>query len=256
VFVADLYSDIPQYEIPAPESARSRAHRLALAFIKRRQALPTRHIFAGVAAVALSVVVHAILLGSFVWGWAAVNSRRPDARGVGAGLADSSQGDVMTMIFISEPQAAAKPSEANDMPSRDLTARDLGPDSSLTVDLAQVADAATVQIAEATDSADRATLFDRYRGQITAQIERSWVRPRISIGNTLFQCQVAITQDQRGNVLEVRLQDCNGGGRWQQSLVNAIQSASPLPAPPEAAVFSSTLTLRIESMEYPTSPQL
>jgi hypothetical protein len=131
-----------------------------------------------------------------------------------------------------------------------LKVRVLSPDPYPAIDLAHAADTATVQSPEAHDAADRALLFGRYMGQVNARIERAWLRPRTAIENTLFQCQVAITQDKRGNVLEVTLQHCNGDGRWQQSLVNAIQSASPLPAPPTPEVFSGTLTSRFESTVY------
>ncbi len=53
-----------------------------------------------------------------------------------------------------------------------------------------------------------------------------------------------------GNVKEVALAQCNGSTRWQLSLVQAIQSASPLPAPPNPDVFSSTLHLAFKAEEY------
>jgi hypothetical protein len=43
-------------------------------------------------------------------------------------------------------------------------------------------------------------------------------------------------------VQEIEIAQCNGDIRWQTSLVHAIQSASPLPAPPDPKVFSHTLT--------------
>jgi len=47
----------------------------------------------------------------------------------------------------------------------------------------------------------------------------------------------------RGEVQEVTLQRCNDDPTWQVSLVQAIQRASPLSAPPNEDVFSDVITL-------------
>ena len=46
------------------------------------------------------------------------------------------------------------------------------------------------------------------------------------------------------------MQQCNGDPRWQSSLVQAIQSASPLPAPPDPNVFSNLLSLELDSDQF------
>jgi hypothetical protein len=97
------------------------------------------------------------------------------------------------------------------------------------------------------DQVGQALMFGRYLGQITARISRAWARPRTPIGDESFSCRVQIQQDRSGTVKEIMLRQCNGDTRWQLSLVRAIQSASPLPAPPDPAVFTSSLTLRMES---------
>jgi len=95
-------------------------------------------------------------------------------------------------------------------------------------------------------------LFGRYQGQITARIERAWIRPRTPIPGDTFACRVKILQDARGNVQDVTPQVCNGTPRWQHSLVRAIYSASPLPAPPDPAVFSATMSrLRLDLPRRP-----
>jgi hypothetical protein len=48
-------------------------------------------------------------------------------------------------------------------------------------------------------------------------------------------------------VVGIKLDRCNGGERWQQSLVSAIRTASPLPAPPDASVYADQLSLSFES---------
>ena len=58
-----------------------------------------------------------------------------------------------------------------------------------------------------------------------------------------FLCQASIEQDSFGNVREVALDHCNGTPAWQRSLVDAIKSASPLPAPADPAVFSPKIQM-------------
>ena len=102
----------------------------------------------------------------------------------------------------------------------------------------------------ADDPSDRAALFGRYAGQINARVFRAWLRPRTPIGSPSFTCRARIEQDPAGNVKEVMLQNCNGDTRWQLSVVHAIQSASPLPAPPDPRVFRREMTVSFQSEGY------
>lgn len=90
----------------------------------------------------------------------------------------------------------------------------------------------------------------RYLGQIHARVDRAWLRPRTTIGAPIFQCEVQIDQDGVGRVLEVTLLACNGRTRWQLSLVHAIEAASPLPAPPDPAVFTHRVVLHFRALAY------
>ena len=89
-----------------------------------------------------------------------------------------------------------------------------------------------------------------YLGQIHARVDRAWLRPRTAIGAPIFQCQVQIDQDGVGRVLEITLLACNGGSRWQLSLVHAIEAASPLPAPPDSGVSAHRLVLHFRALAY------
>ena len=100
------------------------------------------------------------------------------------------------------------------------------------------------------DQSSAGALYGRYVGQIRARIDRAWRRPRTAIGALTFQCQVQIEQDDRGEVADVTLVQCNGDGRWQLSLVRAIEAASPLPAPPDPAVFAHHILLEFRAMAY------
>ena len=95
-----------------------------------------------------------------------------------------------------------------------------------------------------------AAMSGRYLGQIRARIERAWLRPRTAIGDPIFQCQVQVDQDSGGRVLAVTLVECNGGTSWQLSVVHAIEAASPLPAPPNPAVFAHHVLLTLRAIPY------
>ena len=93
-------------------------------------------------------------------------------------------------------------------------------------------------------------LYGRYLGQIHARVERAWRRPRTAIGAPIFQCQVQVDQDSLGRVEQVTLLDCNGGTSWQLSLVQAIEAASPLPAPPTPAVFAHHVLIAFRAAAF------
>jgi hypothetical protein len=96
----------------------------------------------------------------------------------------------------------------------------------------------------------RTAMLGRYMGQIDARIERAWIRPRTWVESGQFTCRAKITQAKSGAVLEIELQDCNGDGRWQASLAHAIESASPLPAPPDPEVFSRVVVLDFTALPF------
>jgi hypothetical protein len=93
-------------------------------------------------------------------------------------------------------------------------------------------------------------IYGLYVRQIDARIERAWHRPRTPIGASLFSCRVEINQDIAGNVLNWTLQECNGDARWQQSLISAIRSSSPLPAPPDPNLYRRRVQLTFRSEAY------
>jgi TonB-like protein len=119
-------------------------------------------------------------------------------------------------------------------------------------------DQAPSAIADGADAAEQARLFGIYTGQIQARIARVWRRPRTPVNEEKssvddgesFQCEAQIVQDTRGNVREVMLPRCNGSLVWRNSLVLAIQHASPLPAPPSQKVFSTSITLNFVGLNY------
>jgi hypothetical protein len=89
-----------------------------------------------------------------------------------------------------------------------------------------------------------------YMGQIDARIERAWSRPRTPLNARAFSCSVRIEQDDTRHVRNITLVGCNGDARWQQSLVQGIRAASPLPAPPDPMVFRRVITLSFHAEAY------
>jgi colicin import membrane protein len=70
---------------------------------------------------------------------------------------------------------------------------------------------------------------------IAARIERAWIRPPSAHAG--INCQVRITQVPGGAVTAVQVGTCNGDDALRQSISDAAYRASPLPAPPDPALF-------------------
>lgn len=105
-------------------------------------------------------------------------------------------------------------------------------------------------IEESVDQAALLALYERYTGQTTARVERAWIRPRSPLAENSFRCTVRVEQAPDGSVRSTELMDCNGDSHWQESLVFAIERASPLPAPPDPTVFSHQLILSFSASPY------
>jgi hypothetical protein len=127
--------------------------------------------------------------------------------------------------------------------------------------LALSEDQAPSAMADGANGDAKARLLGIYTGQIQARIARVWRRPRSPVNEDYpsqnindivesFQCEAQIVQDPRGNVQEILLPRCNGSPAWRNSLVLAIQHASPLPAPPSEKVFSTSITLNFVGLSY------
>jgi colicin import membrane protein len=75
----------------------------------------------------------------------------------------------------------------------------------------------------------------QYQAMIAARIERAWIRPPSAHAG--INCQVRITQVPGGAVTAVQVGGCNGDDAVRQSISDAAYRASPLPAPPDPALF-------------------
>jgi hypothetical protein len=258
----DTATTSTEIEIP---SDRQHVRGRLLQFLQRRTAATRaqrRWAGSGALGLALTVLLHVLLLSTFIWGGEHQSTRRDkNSEGAGASERASTADPGPTMIMINltavateapvtDPleeiaSAGVAPKELmiqiasnNPLPAVPFTRDEASPD-----DNAKTAEAVG-------NDAQRAMLLGMYMGQIKARIERAWSRPRASIGAMQFNCQVQLVQSARGDVTEVSLRSCNGDTRWQLSLVAAIQSASPLPAPPDPSLFAGQLMLNFDASAY------
>jgi hypothetical protein len=198
-----------------------------------------RYAVVGVGAL-VSVLIHAVVITAFTrnGGQAPPVHHRPDDISMELVSIDDEGSAPTASTFSEHIQDAALSAVTVDAATEDVS---LPP--------TMWADPAPSDVME--DSEPRSSLFGRYVGQIDARIQRAWSKPRAAPKVGIFTCRVRIEQDSRGAVMEIALERCNGDAAWQLSLVQAIQLASPLPAPPDPKVF--THILRMEFRGEPVS---
>ncbi|MSQ92807.1 MAG: hypothetical protein EXR87_07755 [Gammaproteobacteria bacterium] len=81
----------------------------------------------------------------------------------------------------------------------------------------------------------------QYIAIIQAHVERRWFKPPGTPAGAT--CMAFVTQIPGGEVVGVRFGSCGGGEAFRQSIENAIRNASPLPPPPQPALFDREVTL-------------
>lgn len=81
----------------------------------------------------------------------------------------------------------------------------------------------------------------QYIGQIANKIERSWLRPAgVRPG---LECELRVTQIPGGTVTGVKVARCNADEAVRLSVEAAVLRASPLPEPPDPALFERELVV-------------
>lgn len=80
--------------------------------------------------------------------------------------------------------------------------------------------------------------------QISNHVQREWVRPRGADAD--FSCVVRIRQTRYGDVLESRILRSCGNDFLDNSVLEAVQNASPLPLPRNPRIFADVIDLRFE----------
>jgi colicin import membrane protein len=82
----------------------------------------------------------------------------------------------------------------------------------------------------------------RWHASIVAKVQRAWIRPPSAQPG--IECIVSVTQVPGGEVTAVRVISCNGGdAALRESVEAAVLRASPLPSPPDPALFERNLEL-------------
>jgi colicin import membrane protein len=90
-------------------------------------------------------------------------------------------------------------------------------------------------------SAGFQSLKASYVRAIQAHVEQRWYEP--PGGTQGLSCTIYVTQIPGGEVVGMRFGACNGGAAVRQSIETAVRNASPLPAPPEPALFEREVQL-------------
>ena len=81
----------------------------------------------------------------------------------------------------------------------------------------------------------------QYVAAIQAHVERRWFKPPGTRPGA--SCTVQVTQIPGGEVVGMRFGACDGGEVLRQSIETAVRNASPLPPPPEPALFEREVRL-------------
>jgi len=82
----------------------------------------------------------------------------------------------------------------------------------------------------------------RWHAQIIARITRAWIKP--ASARPGVTCIVSVSQVPGGEVTAVRVNSCSiDDAALRQSVENAVLAASPLPPPPDPALFERNLEL-------------
>jgi colicin import membrane protein len=86
-----------------------------------------------------------------------------------------------------------------------------------------------------------------WEAQIQARIQRAWLRPPSA--RTGIDCMVYVTQVPGGEVVNVQLGQCNGDAAVRESIQAAAFRASPLPPPPDPALFERNLEIQFKPVD-------
>ncbi len=201
-----------------------------------------------------SLSLHVLLLSPVLMGASLFKRHPPIPQDPSTG-----ENEAMTWVRLDESDAGTLPAvsihqSASTLPSQSAPLQPMGaPEAALPANidgLQEITDDEGADKDPQQTSPANSMVAGRYLGQIDARIERAWLRPRRPLASGFFKCRVRIAQDASGRVQEVEIISCNGDTPWQTSLVHAIESASPLPAPPNPEVFSHTVTLEFRSRSF------
>jgi colicin import membrane protein len=81
----------------------------------------------------------------------------------------------------------------------------------------------------------------QYIARLASRIQNAWLKPPSARAG--LDCIVNITQLPGGTVANAVVSQCNGDAAARQSIENAVYRASPLPPPPDPALFERNLVI-------------
>jgi colicin import membrane protein len=87
----------------------------------------------------------------------------------------------------------------------------------------------------------------QYIARLASRIQNAWIKPPSARAG--LDCIVNITQLPGGEVANAKVSQCNGDAAARQSIENAVYRASPLPAPPDPALFERNLVIHFHPDE-------
>ncbi|MEE8543794.1 MAG: cell envelope integrity protein TolA [Gammaproteobacteria bacterium] len=89
--------------------------------------------------------------------------------------------------------------------------------------------------------AEQSGLLDQYIRLIVNRIEQNWIRP--ATAQPGLECEVRVMQIPSGDIVDVRVDRCNGDDAVIRSIEAAVLRSSPLPRPPVPSLFERTLNV-------------
>lgn len=90
-------------------------------------------------------------------------------------------------------------------------------------------------------------LLDQYAEIIRQKVERNWIKP--ASARSGLNCVVLVKQIPGGDVVDVRVAECNGDAAVVRSIEAAVMRSSPLPPPPDPALFDRSLRFEFKPEE-------
>jgi colicin import membrane protein len=87
----------------------------------------------------------------------------------------------------------------------------------------------------------------QYIARLSSRIQNAWIKPPSARAG--LDCIVNITQIPGGEVTSAHVSQCNGDAAARQSIENAVYRASPLPPPPDPALFQRNLVIHFHPDE-------
>ena len=91
------------------------------------------------------------------------------------------------------------------------------------------------------DAARSSGALASWQSQITARIQRAWLKPPSARSG--IECVLNVTQVPGGEVTNVTIGACNGDQAVRESIAAAVYRASPLPPPPDPTLFERNLVI-------------